>query len=52
LGELVAGLVPGRGSRDEINIFRESQGGYGDMAIAAWLYEEAKRRGLGKQIDL
>ena len=52
LGEVIAGRVPGRGSREEINIFRESQGGYGDMAFAAWLYEEAKRRGLGKPMDL
>lgn len=52
LGELVSGEVPGRAKRDEINIFRESQGGYGDMAFATWLYEEAKHRGLGKQIEL
>jgi ornithine cyclodeaminase/alanine dehydrogenase-like protein (mu-crystallin family) len=52
LGEVIAGQVSGRGSREEINIFRESQGGYGDMAFAAWLYEEAKRRGLGKPMDL
>jgi ornithine cyclodeaminase len=52
LGELVTGRVRGRTERDEINIFRESQGGYGDMAFAAWLYEEAKRRGLGTQMDL
>jgi ornithine cyclodeaminase/alanine dehydrogenase-like protein (mu-crystallin family) len=52
LGELITGQVPGRVSRDEINIFRESQGGYGDMAFATWLYEEAKRRGLGNQMEL
>ena len=52
LGELVSGEVPGRTNRDEINIFRESQGGYGDMALATWLYEEAKRRGLGKEMKL
>jgi ornithine cyclodeaminase len=52
LGELVNGSVRGRESRDEINIFRESQGGYGDMAFAAWLYEEAVKRGLGKQMNL
>jgi len=52
LGELVTGLAPGRISRDEINIFRESQGGYGDMVFAAWLYEEAKRRGLGVEMEL
>src|SRR5919108_5287961 len=48
LGDLVTGQARGRDSREEINIFRESQGGYGDMAFAAWLYEEAMRRGLGK----
>ena len=52
LGELVTGQAPGRTHRDEINIFRESQGGYGDMAFAAWLYEEAKRRGLGTLMEL
>ena len=52
LGELVTGQASGRSNRDEINIFRESQGGYGDVAFAAWLYEEAKRRGIGKQMEL
>ena len=52
LGEVIAGQVSGRGSREEINIFRESQGGYGDMAFAAWLYEEAVKRGLGKRMEL
>jgi len=52
LGELVTGRVVGRADGDEINIFRESQGGYGDMAFATWLYEEAVRRGLGKQMEL
>jgi ornithine cyclodeaminase len=52
LGELVTGQVSGRGSRDEINVFRESQGGYGDVIFAAWLYEEAVRRRLGKKIEL
>ena len=52
LGELVTGRVRGRESREEINIFRESQGGYGDIAFAAWIYEEALRRGLGKEMVL
>ena len=52
LGDVIAGHAIGRASRDEINIFRESQGGYGDMAFAAWLYDEAVKRGLGKKMDL
>jgi len=34
-----------------IVVFRDSQGGYGDLALAAEAYEEAKRRGLGQEID-
>jgi alanine dehydrogenase len=34
-----------------IVVFRDSQGGYGDLALAAWAYEEARRRGLGEQIS-
>jgi ornithine cyclodeaminase len=52
LGELVAGQALGRSSRDEINIFRESQGGYGDVMFAAWIYEEAMGRGLGMPMEI
>ena len=52
LGELVSGRVPGWEGREEINIFRESQGGYGDIAFATWIYEEALRRKLGREIEL
>lgn len=52
LGDVVVGNAVGRANRDEINIFRESQGGYGDMAFAAWLYDEARRRGLGTKMEL
>jgi ornithine cyclodeaminase len=33
-----------------IIIFRDSQGGYGDLALAAWALEEARERGLGMEI--
>jgi alanine dehydrogenase len=33
-------------------VFRDSQGGYGDLALAAEAYEEARRRGLGQEIDI
>ncbi len=33
-------------------VFRDSQGGYGDMALAAWAYEEARKRGLGQEISI
>jgi ornithine cyclodeaminase/alanine dehydrogenase-like protein (mu-crystallin family) len=31
-------------------VFRDSQGGYGDVALAAWVYEEARSKGLGQEI--
>lgn len=31
-------------------VFRDSQGGYGDLALAAWAYDEARARGLGQEI--
>ena len=49
LGEVVAGKKPGRASDDEITVFHESQGGFGDVVFAAWVYAEARRRGLGKE---
>lgn len=52
LGDVIAGHAVGRASRDEINVFRESQGGYGDIAFAAWLYDEAVKRGLGRKMEL
>ncbi|HTN73137.1 MAG TPA: hypothetical protein VMO00_18795 [Methylomirabilota bacterium] len=31
--------------------FRDSQGGYGDLALAAWVCDEARERGLGQEIS-
>ena len=33
-------------------VFRDSQGGYGDLTLAAYAYEEAKRRGLGQEVPI
>ena len=52
LGDLVTGRLSGRENRQDINVFRESQGGFGDAAFAAWVYEQAVLRGLGKQMEL
>jgi ornithine cyclodeaminase/alanine dehydrogenase-like protein (mu-crystallin family) len=48
LGDVMTGKRPGRASADEITVFHESQGGFGDVVFAAWAYEEACRRGLGQ----
>jgi alanine dehydrogenase len=50
-----ADIIAGKISPPEISkstiVFRDSQGGYGDVALAAWVYEEARRRGLGQEIS-
>ncbi|HUB96814.1 MAG TPA: ornithine cyclodeaminase family protein [Stellaceae bacterium] len=51
LGDVVTGNRPGRASADEITVFHESQGGFGDVVFAAWVYAEAKRRSLGVEFS-
>jgi alanine dehydrogenase len=51
LGDVLVGRRPGRASADEITIFHESQGGFGDVVFAAWVYAEARRRGLGREFS-
>ena len=51
-GDIVAGKVAVPDLGKSIIVFRDSQGGYGDLALAAWCYEEAKRRGLGQRVEL
>jgi ornithine cyclodeaminase/alanine dehydrogenase-like protein (mu-crystallin family) len=51
-----ADIISGRSTVPEssngIIVFRDSQGGYGDLALAAWTYEEALRQGLGQEIGI
>ena len=49
--DLLAGKVAVPDTTSSIIVFRDSQGGYGDLALAAWAYEEALRRGLGQEIS-
>jgi ornithine cyclodeaminase/alanine dehydrogenase-like protein (mu-crystallin family) len=50
-GDLLAGKVALPDASRSIVVFRDSQGGYGDLALAAWAYEEARRRSLGQEIS-
>jgi ornithine cyclodeaminase/alanine dehydrogenase-like protein (mu-crystallin family) len=51
LGQLVAGQIQIEASSKDIYVLRESQGGYSDVALAAWVYEEAVRKNLGRNFD-
>ncbi len=52
LGEIVAGVVSGRASDDEITLFKSVGNAVQDVAVAAAVFEEASRTGLGVEIDL
>ena len=49
--DLLADKIAVPDTTSSIIVFRDSQGGYGDLALAAWAYEEALRRGLGQEIS-
>lgn len=50
-GDVIAGRISAPVNAASVVVFRDSQGGYGDLALAVWAYEEAKRRGLGREIS-
>jgi alanine dehydrogenase len=50
-GDIVAEKIAVPDLARSLIIFRDSQGGFGDLTLAAWVYEEAKRRGLGREIS-
>jgi ornithine cyclodeaminase len=51
-GDLLAGKMAAPDAAASSIVFRDSQGGYGDLALATWVYEEAKRLGLGQTISI
>jgi alanine dehydrogenase len=51
LGQLVAGQIHVEPNASDIYVVRESQGGYSDVALAAWVYQEAVGQRLGQSFD-
>ena len=51
LGQLLAGQLQVKVHSNDIYVLRESQGGYSDVALTAWVYEEAVRNNLGSDFD-
>ncbi len=52
IGEIAAGLKPGRECDDEITYFKSVGNAVQDAAVAQAIYEQAVREGLGAEIDL
>lgn len=52
LGQVVAGLMPGRESDDEITLFKSVGLAVQDVATAVHVYNLARRRGVGTTVNL
>ena len=52
LGEVLAGDRPGRADADELTLFRSLGIGVEDLAAARAAVENARRRGLGIEVEL
>jgi ornithine cyclodeaminase/alanine dehydrogenase-like protein (mu-crystallin family) len=51
IGELLTGTAPGRADDDEITVFESLGLAAEDLAAASYVYEKAKRLGLGTAAD-
>jgi len=51
LGEVIAGVHPGRAELDEITIFGSVGLAFQDLVVAWLAYQEALRRGIGHSVD-
>lgn len=51
LGEIVAGLKPGREAEEEITVFDSTGLAVQDVALARLIYELAKKNGVGLEVD-
>lgn len=52
LGDVVIGKKKGRESRDQITLFKSVGVAIEDVAVAAWVYQEARKKGLGTDVNL
>jgi ornithine cyclodeaminase/alanine dehydrogenase-like protein (mu-crystallin family) len=49
LGDVVAGRIARRDA-SQLTVFRDSSGGWGDVALARWVYDCAREQGLGRTV--
>ena len=52
LGDVVIGKKKGRESREQVTLFKSVGVAIEDVAVAAWVYREAKNKGLGTDLNL
>jgi ornithine cyclodeaminase/alanine dehydrogenase-like protein (mu-crystallin family) len=52
LSDLLIGKIQGRKDRSEVTFFKSVGAAIFDIATAIWVYNEARRRNLGKELEL
>jgi len=52
IGEIVAGMKPGRSSDDQVTLFKSVGNAVQDVSVGARILEEAKKKGLGTVVEL
>lgn len=52
LGEIIAGKIPGRTSHEQVSVFGGVGLAFQDLAAAWHVYNEARRLGVGREIDM
>jgi ornithine cyclodeaminase/alanine dehydrogenase-like protein (mu-crystallin family) len=52
LSEIVAGKQRGRASEDEITLFKSTGIAIWDVAVASYVYQQAQKKGRGRQIEI
>jgi alanine dehydrogenase len=52
LSGIVTGKTPGRTSRDQITLFKSNGIAIEDVVVAARIYEQARQRGLGREVPM
>lgn len=52
LGDIVAGTKPGRETDAQITLFKSVGVAIEDVAVAAWVHDQAKEKGIGTEIAL
>jgi len=52
LGEILVGKIPGRQTADEITLFKSLGVAVEDLVAATFVYNEAKSRGVGTEVEL
>ena len=51
LGEVLAGVKPGRTAEDEITLYKSMGNAMEDMVVANLVYETAVARGVGVELE-